>query len=188
MSPCEFDNSSNSFFCNSFCFFSRSLSFWSNWVRFFSSSGSLTWIVLLINWSVLRDEEQEREERKMCMLKTQQFQRNKPVKPAFVVVNGIIVTKASIIFGLEVNWVADDEASISLKLSLKSTSLLPICKSFLLNRTWITAGIIDNNGDLISLQSSTISTLPKRIANSSVYVKRSACCVITSYGICSSAI
>lgn len=64
MSPWEFDNSSKSFFCNSFCFFSRSLSFCSNWVRFFSSSGSLTWIVLLINWSEWKSRWEVKKSRK----------------------------------------------------------------------------------------------------------------------------
>lgn len=58
-------------------------------------------------------------------------------------------------------------AKITLKCSLKSTNLLPTCKNFLLKRICVVPNIIDNNGGLISLQSSTINTLPKRIASSS---------------------
>lgn len=98
-----------------------------------------------------------------------------PVKPATVVVNGITVKNVSIIPVLLVKLTLARDAKMILKFSLKSTNRFPTCRNFLLNRICIVAEMIDNSGGLISLQSSTISTLPNRMANSNKYVNRSEC-------------
>lgn len=106
-----------------------------------------------------------------------------PVRPATVVVNGITVRNVSMIPIFFVKTFVPRVAKIKLKRSLKSTCLLPTCRNFLLKRICMVPNIIDSNGGLISSQSSTINTLPKRMASSSKYVNRSECCVVISKAI-----